>query len=430
METTNSKFIYSSPKPKKMKKKILMLLVTVLTAGILLAQEETPPQVNPNSKPIPDQYIVILKESAAKPVVKQQKKNNNREQKEKDNKPARDQNLKKIKDVQDKKKIKESSVLATFADLVVGFSAKLSKEEVDALKSDSDVEGVYQDYEIFVTLEKSEMTITDTYMAQQTSCAVTAAGGPADGSKKSTWIWILDTGIQTSHPDLNVVTNSTYAKSFISGQSIQDGHGHGTHVAGIAAAKNNDIGVVGVSAGAPVVPVKVLSNSGSASLTSITDGLNHVAKYDMPGDVVNMSLGGYPIYIFCDIINPFLYSAVKNLGESGTFVCIAAGNDGDCNGATKTNPGCINGTRIYTVGSITCSNTCSGFSNWGTSVVDWAAVGSSVLSTCINSTYCSKSGTSMATPVVAGIIHARGSAPVSGGTITCCNGSYKKARRL
>ncbi len=101
---------------------------------------------------------------------------------------------------------------------------------------------------------------------QTTPCAIKNAGG----TKKSTstnWIWILDTGIDLDHPDLSVGNIAPYAKSFIPGETHDDGNGHGTHVAGIAAAKNNSFGTVGVSAGALVIPVKVLANSGMASFT-------------------------------------------------------------------------------------------------------------------------------------------------------------------
>jgi len=77
------------------------------------------------------------------------------------------------------------------------------------------------------------------------------------GQNKNTWIWIVDTGIDLDHPDLNVITNTYYAKSFVGG-TPDDCDGHGTHVAGIAAAKSNNYGVVGMSAGAWVVPLKVL----------------------------------------------------------------------------------------------------------------------------------------------------------------------------
>ncbi len=423
-----------------MRKIKIILTITLAAINIFIAkaQDEKTAIKSQEPKLIPGQFIVVLKESAAKPVTKQQIKNNDREQKVKDNQPARDNNLRKVKELRERKNIKESSVREEYADVIVGFSANLTAAEADALKTDPDVEGVYPDYEVRL-VDNSERdehaaVANPAPVAQSIPCGISNAGGPVDGSTKTTVIWILDTGIDTDHEDLNVITTSSLAKSFISGETIEDGQGHGTHCAGIAAAKNNSVGVVGVSAGAKVVPVKVLNNAdGSGTVSGIIAGLNHVATVDKPGDVVSMSLGAYPVSN-CSTSNTAYSTAIKNLGLAGTFVCIAAGNDDDCIGATKCSPGCFSGTNVFTIGALNCSGvnatfpgTTTTFSNWGSGVVDWAAVGSGVLSTCKGGGYCSKSGTSMATPTVAGIIHANGSIPVSGGTSTICGSVYKKA---
>lgn len=395
-------------------------LTTLLVFGLIFAFGQEPVA-------IPGQYIVELKESAAKPVVKEQKKNNNREQKAKDNQAAREKNMNKIKELKQKKNIKESAVLSEFADVVVGFSAKLTDEEVKNLKADPDVEGVYPDYVVALGPITEEPAPSDVNAsAQYVGCNITKAGGFVNTSTKPTWIWILDTGINLGHPDLNVQTAAPYARSFVPGQTVEDGYGHGTHCAGIAAAKNNTIGVVGVSAGAKVVPVKVLDNGGSGAWSWIIAGLNHVATYDIPGDVVSMSLGGCCI-LNCMNSNPTLRNAVVNLGLAGTWVCMASGNN--ANDAGKNLPGCINGTRVFTVGCINCSNVCCSFSNFNPNVVDWVAVGYNVYSTYKNGGYTTMSGTSMSCPIVAGICHAKNAAPVSAGTVTCMGASYRIARR-
>ncbi len=437
-----------------MKRRLILLWLFVFALITVNAQREP--------KPISDQYIVVLKESYAKPVIKEGKKNDNREQKAASNKEARDQNIAKVKAVQKGKNIKESSVVSEFADVLVGFTAKLTGTEKKTLESDPGVDYVAQDYsvtlepikdepnpsdvganlnqKIFETNSKEIHTgpywnpIDNTFVkndaevfAQTVTCTVTRAGGSVDGSAKTTWIWILDTGIDLTHPDLNVQTNATFAKSFIAGQTVQDGNSHGTHCAGIAAAKNNTIGVVGVSAGAKVVPVKVLSNAGTGSFSGILSGINHVAIYDIPGDVVSMSIGGYPVGN-CENYYPALRDAIRNLGLAGTHVVMAAGNDYNCNGSPSNLPGCINGTRVYTVGALNCDLTKADYSN-GTVGVDWVAVGSSVYSTIPGGGYGTKSGTSMATPCVAGIIHARGGAPLNGGNIAFCGTTKPLAHR-
>jgi subtilisin family serine protease len=441
-----------------MKRKFLLTAIAFFVGFVLYGQEP---------KPIPGQYIVILKESAATPVIKKQKKNNDREKKFNDNKPEREKNMAKLKQVQQKKNIKANSVLNEYADVTVGFSAKLSEGEKTALQNDAEIEGVYQDYYVDippVVIEKNppdvgkidlnednefvttlsgpnvrlaiDNTANNYYnetkaisFAQVVPCGITQAGGFVDGSAKSTWIWILDTGINLGHPDLNVQTSPTYAKSFVPGQTVEDGHGHGTHVAGTAAAKNNTIGVVGVSAGARVVPVKVLPNAGSGEWSWLLAALNHVAQYDIPGDVINMSLGGYG-YANCENSWGALRDAIRNLGNAGTWVVMASGNDNA--DANFNRPGCINGTRVITVGGMTCQRTCYVNSNWNTSStvpVDWVATGVSVYSTYKGGGYATMSGTSMASPHVAGIVHARNAYPLVAGTINCKGKNYNIARR-
>lgn len=400
--------------------KLKVLLTALLAAGFVAASAQPP-------KIIPGQYIVILKESAAKPVVLQQQKSTNREQKASLNKQIRDKNLAVVRGVYQKYKIAQSSIKAEYADLLCGFAAKLTTDEVAKLKADILIESIYPDYEIQMAPPVYEEPSHTGITSQQITCAVTTAGGYLDGSGKSTWIWILDTGIDGSHPDLNVQTNSPFAVSFITGQTWADGKGHGTHCAGIAAARNNNIGVVGVSAGAKVVPVKVLDNTGHGTFSSLIAGLNHVSIYDIPNDVVSMSLGGCCIVSNCETYLPALRDIIQHLGNAGTWVVMAAGNDfGD---AGRNSPGCINGTRVYTIGSVSCNKVASDFSNFNPSVVDWVAVGEEVYSTLPGGGYGKKSGTSMATPVVAGIIHARGAAPVSGGTVNCDGNNYPIAHR-
>ncbi|MDZ4795053.1 MAG: S8 family serine peptidase [Bacteroidota bacterium] len=429
----------------------LAVLLTVIIINVH-AQKEP--------KAIPGQFIVILKESSAKPVVKDQKKNDNREQKLVSNKAAREKNIAKLKSVAKGKNIKESSVVSEFADVLVGFSAKLTGAEKKALESDPDVEYIVQDYSVELESTKAEENPKEngaifpqhdnketrggplwnfidnsfvknvtTNFAQITPCSVTRAGGPVDGSTKLTWIWIVDTGIDLDHPDLNVMTNATYAKSFVAGETVDDGNGHGTHCAGVAAAKNNTFGTVGVSAGARVVPVKVLNNMGSGSFSTILAGINHIAMYDISGDVVNLPIGGGPM-ANCENNHPAIRDAIRNLGLAGTHVVISAGSDGNCNGVSSFFPGCINGTRVYSVGTLNCDLTRASYSNGGAGV-DWLAVGTGTYSTFKNGGYITWSGTANASACVAGVIHARGglAGPANGGDISFC-GTIKPLAHL
>ncbi|MFM8362863.1 MAG: S8 family peptidase [Haliscomenobacter sp.] len=403
--------------------KRLSFLFSLLLCGGLFAQ--TSVQLPYGLKPIPGEFIVKIKGTSIKPVILQaQDGSTDREANFKLTSALRTRIEGQLAEIAKRNGVSQPA--AVFADATVAMLfSNISDDLAKRISQDPDVESVTPNFVFQFPQLPLEFPKIST---QQTTCAVSTAGGPIDGSGKATWIWILDTGIDLDHPDLNVQTSATFAKSFIAGETVEDGHGHGTHVAGIAAARNNLFGVVGVSAGARVVPVKVLSNAGGGSFAGVLNGLNHVAMYDIRGDVINMSLGAYPISN-CENSNAALRDAIRNLGTAGTFVVMAAGNDGDCAGSSKNLPGCVNGTNVFTVGSMTCEKACSSFSNWGNPSVDWVAVGSSVYSTYKNGGYATMSGTSMASPVVAGIIHARGGAPLSAGTITCCNGSYRIAKR-
>jgi hypothetical protein len=358
---------------------------------------------------IPGQYIVVLKESFAAPVVRSGLTSNRAANKPK--KELRQQNNAKLKSLQSRQRINESAIIFDYTDAIVGFSAKLSDAEVLALQNDPSVEGVYQDHKIQLEQTSSGIEKKQLAFSQTEDCAITTAGGHVDGSSKFTWIWIMDTGIDTDHSDLNVQSHSPYAAWF-AGNSFEDIHGHGTHVAGIAAAKDNNEGVVGISAGAKVVPVKVLNDGGSGSISTLIVGLDHIAQYSIPGDVVNMSLG-FPESCSQQTA---LSNAMINLANAGVWICVAAGNYSENTDFTV--PACFNYTRVFTVAAIDCQNHCASFTNLGSSV-DWYAVGVDVYSTYLNGGYTTLSGTSMATPVVAGIVHARGQAPIRGPEITC-----------
>lgn len=401
-----------------------LLMLVLLGCYHIQAQDAAPTS-------IAGQYIVLLKTSAATPVTVQEIASASREQTVVLNQPKRDANLGKLASIRHEMHIAGETVIAEFADAFVGFSARLTPEEVARLNTHPDVEGVYQDYYIQLETQSDEGPPPELAPAGQTiPCAISKAGG-FQKSTGSNWIWILDTGIDLDHPDLTVGSMLPFAKSFIPSETCDDGNGHGTHVAGIAAANNNDFGIVGVSAGALVIPVKVLANSGLTAMTYVLQGLNHVAMYDSAGDVVNLSLGSYPVNN-CGNYNLALKTAIFNLSTNGTWVCMAAGNNAGL--ASMCAPGCINGARIYTVGGTTCSGDCYAATNWGNTVVDWVATGVNVYSTYKNGSYATLSGTSQATPIVAGIIHARGGAPVTGGTVHCGNlnvppANYKIAKR-
>jgi subtilisin family serine protease len=406
-------------------------VVSTTTPTIASPKQSTSPITLPTGSLtlVADQYVVMLKETVAVPVVKVQKRNADRVQQAIDNQPARDANLQKLRALYEKYAIAPTAIQHQYTDVLVGFAAKLTSTQRTALKADPNVEGVYQDAVAQLQIINPVTDANANSARYFVPCGVFTAGGPVDGSGKNTWIWVLDTGIDLTHPDLNVQRTDPYPISVIDG-SPNDGNGHGTHVAGIAAAKWNTIGPTGVSAGAVVVPVKVFGDDGSGEASDVIAGLDHIAQYNLLDDVVTMSLT-VPWGSSCATddasIARALRTAVINLGFSGTWVVCAAGNDPDCTGATLNLPACVNSFRVLTVGAFDCGGVCpQSYGSWGTSV-DWAATGGSVYSTYRDHGYGLASGTSMAVPIVAGVIHARAGAPISSGTVACCSGSERKA---
>lgn len=209
---------------------------------------------------------------------------------------------------------------------------------------------------------------------------------------------ILDTGYQMNHPDLQ--------SQLVSGWDFGDGdsdptdivNGHGTHVAGLAAAAtDNGVGGVGVGRDCKILPVKVFGNRGGIA---VVDGIIWAA--DQGAKVISMSLGISDFQALRDSITYAL--------DRGVFIVAAAGNDN----ATFINyPAGYPG--VMAVASSDPDDTRSGFSTYG-NWVHVAAPGNNVLSTVIGSGYGEYSGTSMSCPVVAGLaglIFARGGASVT-----------------
>ena len=175
--------------------------------------------------------------------------------------------------------------------------------------------------------------------AQTTDWGVTRVGGPGTPVSGRT-AWVIDSGIDLDHPDLNV--DRTRSRSFIRDSSPEDANGHGSHVAGTIGAKSNTIGVVGVAPGATLVAVRVLDRNGRGSTSDVIAGVDYVADNGAPGDVANMSLGGGA--------SSALDNAVINAAATGIRFTLAAGNESD--DANNHSPARAEGANIYTVSAI------------------------------------------------------------------------------
>ncbi len=239
---------------------------------------------------------------------------------------------------------------------------------------------------------------------QVTPWGISRVGGPQNGEGLTAWV--IDTGIDYNHADLNVDT--VRAANFVTRgkSSASDGNGHGTHVAGTIAAIDNGIDVVGVAAGATVVPVRVLDNSGSGFYSWVIAGIDHVAEFASPGDVANMSLGGGA--------STSVDNAVINAASQGVLFALAAGNDSMH--AANSSPARANHPNIFTVSATDSSDNFAWFSNYGNPPVDFAAPGVSINSTAKGGGTVVYSGTSMAAPHVAGLLLLKGTNLATDGT--------------
>ena len=290
----------------------------------------------------------------------------------------------------------------TYNATIRGFAAQLSDRQLEQVRRHPDV--------AYVEMDRMVALAPPCGTPNGGPCPPDDGGGSDPGSEVVPWgvarvnggvaytgssvAWVIDTGIDLDHPDLNV--DVARSVDFAGGKGTpDDGNGHGTHVAGtIAAIGGNGIDVVGVAAGATVVAVRVLGNSGSGSYSNVIAGVDHVGANGRSGDVANMSLGGSPSQAVDD--------AVRAAASGGIRFTLSAGNDGAFAG--NYSPARANGSNIYTI-SATASNDClTSWSNWGNPPVDYAEPGASILSTRKGGGTTTMSGTSMAAPHAAGLL--------------------------
>ena len=307
-----------------------------------------------------------------------------------------------------------------FEHLIAGFSANLTPGEVQALAGDPDVEAVVPD-------ERTELT------AQSMPTGVARAGGRTSPTARINGVdervdvdvAIVDTGIDGAHPDLNVVGGVNCSSA--DRNAWGDAQGHGTHVAGTVAAKDNGIGVVGMAPGARLWAVRILDASGEGLLSWYICGLDWIAAQRDPDDAarplieaVNMSVAKWGTDDgACGATNKdVLHAAICRLVGSGVTVVAAAANDSGL--ASKRVPaaydevitvsaladldgkaGGLGGNKCYSWGTYDKDDTFADFSNYGPDV-DLIAPGKCIWSTKRGNTYGWSSGTSMAAPHVTG----------------------------
>lgn len=294
--------------------------------------------------------------------------------------------------------ISDKALKKSFSGEPAGFIAILSDSEVAKLRTDENIEIIEPDRIISLN---TCFTVVEPRLITWNINRI----GYGDGTGKKAWI--IDTGIDFDHPDLNV--NTSLSRSFITDvSSADDENGHGTHVAGVIGAKNNTFGVLGVASGASLIALKVLDKDGKGNLSNIIQALSYINANASAGDVVNMSVGDE------DGISTVLDQQVQNTASRGILFAIAAGNEHEL--ANKYSPGRANGQNIFTVSAVDSLDRFASFSNYGNDVVDYAVPGVRILSTYFGGRYAIMSGTSMAAPHMAGLLLLKGRNITSSGT--------------
>lgn len=373
------------------------------STGVLLAQERTDPSASQGGTPpktptqkIPDNYIVVLKDKEKPKEVSQEHKNAHGV---------------KVKNVYDK--------------ALKAYAAEISADKVNKVKADKRVLFVSEDREVQAD-------------AQTVPTGIERIGNdPSTQTNKANGVGVavIDTGIDLDHPDLNVSQpsrdssgNWTNGKNCMGTSLPDDDNGHGTHVAGTIAAKNDNVGVVGVAPEANLYAVKSLDSASKGSWSSIICGIDWatgtLTDSDAANDVkvVNMSLSGSGSDDGnCGNSNSdALHKALCNSVNAGVVHAVAAGNDNGADLATKV-PAAYDEALTVTAladfngspgggASATCrsdvDDTAADFSNMAVSTPDQghtiAAPGVCIEATWLNGGYHTISGTSMAAPHIAG----------------------------
>jgi subtilisin family serine protease len=326
-----------------------MLAATLVLAGVALTQ--TQPAVDDAA----DSYIVVLEEDVDHPS----------------------QVASGIEQRQD------LEVGFVYSNALEGFSAEIPDEDLAAVRANPQVAYIERDRPVHTVEQTIPWGIDRIDADESTTAAIDGVEGSSNVSA-----YIIDSGINKSHTDLNVVDHVNFH-----GGKNTDCDGHGTHVAGTVAARDNTSDVVGVAPGAPLIGIKVVGCNGSGDLRNVIKGVDWVTNNAEKPAIANISLSTAASKSF--------NQAVRNSASSGVFYSVAAGNDDDnaCNySPASAGAGTNNG--IVTTAATDSFDKEASFSNHGPCVDLWAP-GVGILSTWRGGT-AKLSGTSMAAPHVGG----------------------------
>ena len=332
----------------------------------------------------------------------------------------------------------------TYGTALFGFAARIPEGRLNGLQHDPRVAYVDLDKQVSLPIPRTAAPRRCTDNPNGPGC--NNDGGSSDDSpsgQTTPWgisrisadsnsnsgagvhVYMLDSGIDSNHEDLAPNLGNGYAAVTCKAhrktckKTWDDDYGHGTHVSGTVGAVNNDTGVIGVAPEVTLHAVKVLNNSGSGNFSGVIAGIDWVAEQTRTqgfATVANMSLGGSGSKSGSCTNNGFsgtdgFHEALCNAKNVGVVFAVAAGNNGS--DTENTIPGTYDDT-VIAVSATNASDDWPSWSNWGNNSAGWsgnfsvpvalAAPGVTVLSTKMGGGTIEMSGTSMATPHVAGAI--------------------------
>ncbi|AZQ37170.1 S8 family peptidase [Streptomyces cyaneochromogenes] len=280
-----------------------------------------------------------------------------------------------------------ADVERTYKKALNGYAIDASEAQAKALAADPAVASVVQNRTFSINATQTNPPSWGLDRIDQKALPLNSSYTYPDSAGQGVTAYVIDTGVRITHGDFGGRASYGY-DAIDNDNTAQDGHGHGTHVAGTVAGN-----AYGVAKKAKVVGVRVLNNSGQGTTAQVVAGIDWVAQNAVKPAVANMSLGGGA--------DSALDTAVRNAIASGVTFAVAAGNE-STNASTRS-PARV--TEAITVGATTSSDAKASYSNYG-SVLDLFAPGSSITSAWNSSDSATNtiSGTSMATPHVAGAV--------------------------
>ncbi|MEU9373916.1 S8 family serine peptidase [Streptomyces sp. NPDC048255] len=273
----------------------------------------------------------------------------------------------------------------TYSAALNGYSVEVSEAQARKLAADPAVKSVVQNRTFTVDATQPNPPSWGLDRIDQRALPLNQSYTYPDKAGEGVTAYIIDTGVRKTHTDFGGRASDGY-DAIDNDNTAQDGHGHGTHVAGTVGG-----GAYGVAKKVKIVGVRVLNNQGSGTTAQVVAGIDWVTRNAVKPAVANMSLGGGA--------DSALDTAVRNSIASGITYAVAAGNE-STDASTKS-PARV--AEAITVGATTNTDAKASYSNYG-SILDIFAPGSSITSTWGTGDTATNtiSGTSMASPHVAG----------------------------